>query len=148
MRWCLRFRSSTDSRTSSYATEKGIHRAHCAENPRSHSAVLGWSSTFLRSCSDNFKQFSDRRVCKTVQKTDEFPQLPGCGRRCAHAATSESASDEFIDELGTILRSGFRPIFTAFLASVHPDVEAQLGPLDGKQLLVVEGSRWRGTPRV
>ena len=52
-----------------------------------------------------------RTVVQTVQKTVETPQLHGCRRPCDHEATS---SDEFVDQLMTILRMDFRSIVTEF----------------------------------
>ena len=40
MRWCLRFRSSTDFWTSSFATETSTHSANCAENRDSQRLVV------------------------------------------------------------------------------------------------------------
>ena len=78
MGWCLRFRSSTDSSTSSNAAEKCTHSANWAENQWSRRAVLGGRGpAFLRTSG-----------VQTVQKTVEFPHLHSCGRPCAHAATS------------------------------------------------------------
>ena len=68
---------------------------------------------------------------QTMQKTIEFSQIHGCGRQCAHAATSGRSSDEIIDKLTSILRWDFRRIFTAFSASVHPDVEGQMAGTPG-----------------
>ena len=61
---------------------------------------------------------------------------------------SGSPSDEFIDELGTLLRSCFCSALRHFSDSVQLDVQSREEPSMANSFLVVEGSWVAGTPGV
>ena len=140
---CLRFRSSTDSRTSSCVTEKGTHSANCSESRRSRSAVLGGRRSWDHAATSS--SIFESRVCKPCRKPSSFHRCTVVDVLVLMQRRPGGASDEFIDKFKymTILRRVFAVFLLHFSHSVHSDVECRLC---GSPWAIVVGHRGLALP--